>query len=212
MAKSGPASGHSPQTSWRVFYALILGAAVSVSTCGGRLTDLDEADSGGFSNGAGSGGVGAIGAGSSEGGSVAGGTGGTGGVGGGCGALGGSSGSGGKVVLTNAAVLAQWNCTEQWFDCGEGPYGTYGSGLILDRTCVVEGSRPRCAVECLDGEVFQCLLAFFPPLWSMPLAVNCQCVPLNPDSSCPECDYLPSSDEKFYPVSCDNGKMLCGCQ
>jgi hypothetical protein len=123
------------------------------------------------------------------------------------------SGTGGLLVMGSGGALepgtsAQWNCDGAFERCqgtATGPYSMNAAGLLLNRACSVESSRPRTRGDCSENEALTCDLAVDSN--GAQLLVNCECTKAG--SGCGTCTSRTTGDE--VPAQCSNGLRICPC-
>jgi hypothetical protein len=202
----------------RLYHAVVVvGAGLSVWSCGNTESADDEA-AGGAANEEG----GAAAAGPEKGGASG-------------DASAGGSNRGGSVVVTGGApstcagstlpqqcftpaqpnpelpppeVTAQWDCRGRFVGCVElaadgGCPPTFG----ISEPCPQDPSRPTTAADCSDDQVFECLLATLDN--DTPVIVNCLCSAAGQTfrTSCLDVEYKYDAPV----VDCSEGRKLCGC-
>jgi hypothetical protein len=186
----------------RLFHAIVvMGAGVSVSSCGGQVAGAGDGDA--SAGGGGRGANGTPGGGGSSGTFM------------GTGGLGGAGGVTPPVVdagvapdaAMELATVAQWDCTNN--ACATHAFENgFINTLNITSPCAVDLARPRTAADCADGEWFQCTLAY---LDDQPIEVNCLCTP--PSPTCDLCAPQGPRPGAFAssPFRCGAHTKLCSC-
>lgn len=185
----------------RLFHALVvMGAGVSVSSCGGHLAGGDEPDAstGGGAGAGGTHGAGGLGGSSGFSGIGGGGTGGSTGTGGTPGTIGVPAPFADAGVTTGdplrPAPYAQYDCSTS--SCVS--YAAKGGAYLITNPCSLDATRPKSAADCPGGLWFECTLAL---VGTGLFAVNCQCT-MRDCSSC---------DNGAPPLQCEGSAKLCPC-